>query len=159
MFAALGDVSEADVLDLYAGSGALGIEALSRGANAVVFVEQAAQSVAVLRRNLETLELETRGRVVRDDVVRALRRMSRNGCRFDLVLADPPYASGALPPLLQEVADAAILKPGGTLLVERGRKDPVEGVPGLELREHRAYGDTVISRFEASSPSGGVSDR
>ena len=154
LFATLGDVSDAFVLDLYAGSGALGIEALSRGAERAVFVEQAAESVSVLRRNLETLDLEDRSRVLREDALRGLRRLAREGSSFDLVLADPPYAAGALEGLLREVAETGILHPGGTLVIERGRRHAVTPVAGLLLVEHREYGDTVITRFTAANPGG-----
>jgi 16S rRNA (guanine(966)-N(2))-methyltransferase RsmD len=159
LFATLGDVSEAAVLDLYAGSGALGIEALSRGASSAVFVEKAPSSVSVLRKNLEALEIEERGRVLRKDALRAIRQLAREGARFDLVLADPPYAEAALEPLLREIAEAAILQPGATLVIERGRRHPVAAVPGLTLVEHREYGDTVVTRFTASPHSGGWNDR
>lgn len=154
----LGDVSDAAVLDLFAGSGALGIEALSRGAAHVVFVEQSASSVAILRRNLEALELAQRGRVVRDDALRAIRRLAKEHPRFDLVLADPPYAADLAGPLLQALGEAGILRPGGTLVVERGRRHPVPAASGLELEEERVYGDTVLSRFVAIEDPGGPKD-
>jgi len=153
-FAILGDLSDAMVLDLYAGSGALGIEALSRGARFVVFVEQASASLDVLRRNLADLDLEGRSRVMRGDAVRSIRRLGGEGVRFDLVLADPPYAT-PIDSMLRELVAAGILSPGGTLVVERGRGHAVTPVEGLALVESREYGDTVLSRLEASIPSGG----
>jgi 16S rRNA (guanine(966)-N(2))-methyltransferase RsmD len=156
LFALLGDVSDASVLDLFAGSGALGIEALSRGASRAVFVEQSPATIAVLERNLAELELNERSRVLRGDVGRVLRRLARERDRFDLVLADPPYASGALDRLLHDVVDAGVLLPGGMLVIERGRRHPVPLVSGLRLVEHREYGDTVITRFAASRDPGGA---
>lgn len=150
LFATLGDVSDTSVLDLYAGSGALGIEALSRGAESAVFVEKAAASLSALRRNLTSLGLSERSRVLHEDAPRAVRRLAREQARFDLVLADPPYAAGGLDALLRELADARILLPGATLVIERGRRHPVTTVAGLSVVEHRAYGETVISRFTAS---------
>jgi 16S rRNA (guanine966-N2)-methyltransferase len=158
LFATLGDVSEASVLDLYAGSGALGIEALSRGAASVVFVERAAQSASVLRQNLEVLGLLERGRVLRVDALRGIRTLAREGAGFDLVLADPPYAADALASLLPELAGAGILHAGATLVVERGRRHPVPAVEGLTLVDHREYGDTVLTRFTASTRPGGESN-
>jgi 16S rRNA (guanine966-N2)-methyltransferase len=161
LFALLGDVADASVLDLYAGSGALGIEALSRGASDVVFVEHAPASVSLLKRNLAVLGLTERSRVLRDDALHGLRRLAREGARFDLVLADPPYAAGELDRLLHGIAAAGVLLPGGTLVVERGRRHPVSpaSVPGLRLVEHREYGDTVITRFAGSRDPGGQDDR
>jgi len=161
LFALLGDVADASVLDLYAGSGALGIEALSRGASDVVFVEHAPASVSLLKRNLAALSLTERSRVLRDDALHGLRRLAREGARFDLVLADPPYAAGELDRLLHGIAAAGVLLPGGTLVVERGRRHPVlpASVPGLRLVEHREYGDTVITRFAGSRDPGDQDDR
>lgn len=144
LFARMADLEGVAVLDLYAGTGALGIEALSRGADNVVFVERAAASVAVLRRNLERLELTARARVLRDDVSRALRRLAREGRRFDLVLADPPYAASGVEDALSRLASGGILPPGGTLVVERGRRHPLAAIPGLVEVESRRYGDTVV---------------
>lgn len=154
LFATLGDVSDAAVLDLFAGTGALGIEALSRGASSVVFVERSRETAAVLRRNLEALGLEERARIIRSDALRAIRTLAREDARFDLVLADPPYAADALAPLLPALAGAGILLPGGTLVVERGRRHAVPAVDGLALVEHREYGDTVITRYCATHAGG-----
>jgi 16S rRNA G966 N2-methylase RsmD len=124
-----------------------------------VFVEQAPASVSVLKRNLAELGLADRSRVVRGDALRAIRTLARGRERFDLVLADPPYAFAALEPLLREIADTGILLPGGMLVVERGRRHPVPLVSGLRLIEDREYGDTVITRFAASPDAGGPDDR
>ena len=116
LFAWLGDLEGVRALDLYAGSGALGIEALSRGAATAVFVDVAAPSLAALRRNLADLGLRERTRDVRGDVVRALRRLARERARFDLVFADPPYASNESERLFAEDALRDLLAPGGCLL-------------------------------------------
>ena len=99
LFARL-DVEDADVLDLYAGTGTLGIEALSRGARSAVFVDRASSSLSVLRGNLKKLKLISRSRVVSGDARRQLARLAREGEQFHLVLADPPYAGGELEALL-----------------------------------------------------------
>ncbi|MGH0030023.1 MAG: 16S rRNA (guanine(966)-N(2))-methyltransferase RsmD [Myxococcota bacterium] len=156
LFAILGDLSDARVLDLYAGTGALGIEALSRGAESVVFIEKALPSLEALRRNLSDRAREPRSRVLRGDVLRGLRRLAGEGARFDLVLADPPYEA-PVEDLLVALAGSGLLAPGGTLVLERGRGQTVAAVDGLGLVEHREYGDTVMSRFEASA-SGGCAD-
>src|SRR5574341_849527 len=81
----------ARVLDLFAGAGGVGLEALSRGAAHATFVERAAAAVAALRRNVATLALESRVQVLRGDVGRELERLARDGARFDIVFLDPPY--------------------------------------------------------------------
>src|SRR5262245_7474683 len=139
VFAWLGDLEGVRALDLYAGSGALGIEALSRGATATVFVDQAPASLDALRRNLADLELRGRARVVRGDVVRALRRLARERAQFDLVFADPPYASGEAARLLAEPALRDVLARGGTLVLECGRRHDLPTPEGFAVVEERHY--------------------
>jgi pantetheine-phosphate adenylyltransferase len=149
LFGSLGALDDTRVLDLYAGSGALGIEALSRGAAFAVFVDQSSSSVEILRRNLDDLALRSRARVVRDAACRAVRRLARAGERFDLVLADPPYASGEAARAVEEVAASGILSPGGMLVVECRRRHSLPTPEGLVPVDERTYGDTAVVRFEA----------
>ena len=145
VFAVLGDLAGARVLDLYAGAGTLGIEALSRGAASVVFVERAERSVVVLRANLEELALEPVGRILRSDAVRALRRLADQEACFDLVFVDPPYASDEAARALSALADGNLLAPEATVVVEASRRHPVAPVEGLVSIDERRYGDTLIT--------------
>jgi len=120
---------DADVLDLFAGSGALGIEALSRGARSAVFVERAHAALGSLRQNLDELGLRARARVIAAPVQRALAALRREGARFALVLADPPYRSTDLPDLAQRGQLAELLREDGVLIVERA----VERAAGREV--------------------------
>ncbi|MFQ5417807.1 MAG: 16S rRNA (guanine(966)-N(2))-methyltransferase RsmD [Myxococcota bacterium] len=151
LFARLGDLEGADVLDCYAGSGALGIEALSRGARSLVCIERARGTAAILAKNLELLGLDSSSRVIRDEVTAALPRLGRARERFDLVLMDPPYASKEAPEALAALVRAGVLAVGATVVLERGRSHPVPDVEGLSPLDERRYGDTVISRFTASA--------
>ncbi|MFN2617128.1 MAG: 16S rRNA (guanine(966)-N(2))-methyltransferase RsmD [Thermoleophilaceae bacterium] len=139
LFSMLGDVSGARVLDLYAGSGALGIEALSRGAARALFVDSDRAAVAAIRRNLEAVD--SAAEVRRQDVVRFL--AAGTGGTFDLVFVDPPYDSPGrlgdslserLPPLLSQ--DARIV-------TESDKRKPLE--LELPLVTERTYGDTRIA--------------
>jgi 16S rRNA (guanine966-N2)-methyltransferase len=145
----------ARVLDLYAGAGGLGLEALSRGAEQVTFVERANASLTALRRNVDSVGLPG-ATVVADDAARALRG-PLPGAPFDLVFADPPYRlpKAQLAALLAEVVGH--LAPGATVVVERAARDgappwPAELSPG----DPRRYGDTALHRatLEGSDPSG-----
>jgi 16S rRNA (guanine966-N2)-methyltransferase len=138
LFSILGDVSGARVLDLFAGSGALGIEALSRGAAAVVFVDKDPRSVAVIRRNLETVGAS--GQISRRD---ALGFLAAAEGTYDLVLIDPPYDSAAriAGPLAQRLP--AVLAEGARVVTESDKRHPLE-LP-LPLLLERAYGDTRIA--------------
>jgi 16S rRNA (guanine966-N2)-methyltransferase len=158
LFARLGDLDGAAVLDLFAGTGALGIESLSRGAASLVCVERSRGVAAVLAENLEALGLLSSSRVLSEDVLAAVRRLGRAGERFDLVLLDPPYASGEARGALAALVEAGIAAPGAMVVLERSRSHPVADVPGLELLDERRYGDTVITRFRAGAapePRGG----
>jgi 16S rRNA (guanine966-N2)-methyltransferase len=138
LFSILGDVSGTRVLDLYAGSGALGIEALSRGAESAVFVERDVRAAAVIERNLASLGLEER--VVREDAVRFLAR--REGT-FDLVFCDPPYDSASRlgGPLAERLP--ALTSEDARIVTESDKRTPLE-LP-LPLLTERTYGDTRIA--------------
>jgi 16S rRNA (guanine966-N2)-methyltransferase len=139
------------VLDLYAGSGSLAIEAVSRGAESAVCIERAAGSLAALRENLQRLELRDRIRVVAGDAVASVRRLGRAGERFDLVLLDPPYASGQGGRALEALVASGVLAPGAVVVYERGRGSEAPAVAGLALLDERRYGDTVLTRFAAAA--------
>lgn len=149
LFGRLADLEGASVLDLYAGSGALGIEAISRGAEAAVFVDRAAHTLAVLRANLATLEIDPVSRVMAGDVPQVVARLGRARERFDLALLDPPYASDEPARALEALVDSEILAPGAIVVLERSRRHPSPRVSGLSELDERRYGDTVVARFIA----------
>ena len=137
IFSILGDVSGARVLDLFCGTGALGIEALSRGAAEATLVDS---KPGTARRNVESLGLDQRARVVRADAARFLRRAEP--ASFDLVLCDPPYRladrlAAELDPLVR-----AALAQGGRVMIESSPDNPLQ--MSLSMITERAYGDTLI---------------
>jgi len=140
----IGSLAGKNVLDLYAGSGAVGLEALSRGARDVLMVESDAQAVAVIRANIETVGLEG-ARVTRDRVERVL--ASRGGPdRYDLVFADPPYAmtTAAVTRVLTLLADGW-LADDALVVVERAtRSGPVHWPPGYLPGKSRRYGEATF---------------
>lgn len=144
LFARLGDLSGAAVLDLFAGSGALGIEALSRGADRAVFAERARPALACLAANLADLGLAAASRVLRGDVSAALRRLARERERFDLVLMDPPYGAAGLSLALGDVVRGGLLAPEGTLVLETSWRHPPGVTAGLERVDERRYGETLV---------------
>jgi 16S rRNA (guanine(966)-N(2))-methyltransferase RsmD len=148
------DPSDATLLDLYAGSGALGIEALSRGAAHCVFVEHSVQCAAVLRENLASLELGPRAEVIVADAVRAIRRLAEGGRRFDLALLDPPYASEEVGRALAALAGSELLPDGAMVVIETSRRKPPAPVAGLEAVDERRYGDTLITRLRRARAAG-----
>lgn len=155
LFSSLGVLQGARVLDLYAGTGALGIEALSRGAARAVFVERVRAAADVLRRNLAALALGAdEAEVLQADAQAALRRLARAGERFDLVLADPPYASGEAAGALAALAASGVLAPEALVVVETSRRHPVGEVAGLVRVSERRYGDTLVEWLRAAEDRG-----
>jgi 16S rRNA (guanine966-N2)-methyltransferase len=152
LFTRLGDLDGASVLDLYAGTGTLGIEAISRGARDVVFIEHAPRSLAVLRANVAALGLDASARVIAADAARGVERLGREGARFDLVLLDPPYAAGEVGRALEALVAARVLAPHAVVVVESGRRHPVPSVAGLTPLDERRYGDSVITQLVAAQP-------
>ncbi len=136
----------AEVLDLFAGSGGLGIEALSRGAKRALFVEVAPPVARILRENLAALDLEERAEVWTGGAARALRRLRTLGRRFDLVFMDPPYAadvSGELGLL------SGVLGDEGLVVLEQSKRHPLMGAPeGLRMERNVRYGETELQFLE-----------
>jgi 16S rRNA (guanine966-N2)-methyltransferase len=160
LFSALGGVEGERVLDLYAGSGALAIEALSRGAEHATCVERAPSALSALRRNLAELSLEQRCRVVAKPLARALPALLAHG-PYDLLLADPPYEMVADGSLARELgallASEGLLGSGARLVVEHAARDPAPELVRTELQRSRRYGDTCLSFYlvtRAPGPGG-----
>jgi 16S rRNA (guanine966-N2)-methyltransferase len=146
VFNLIGPVDGAEVLDLYAGSGAMGLEALSRGAARATFVESDRTAAETILRNLDKLRLDD-AIVLREDAARKLAADAAGGRRYDLVLVDPPYAmlANALPTLAAHLP--AVLAASGVAIVESGAREE----PDLPLpkRTSRRYGSVRITVFEA----------
>jgi 16S rRNA (guanine(966)-N(2))-methyltransferase RsmD len=151
LFSILGDdVEGARALDLFAGTGALGIEALSRGAASALFVDADARALAVLRKNLAALGLERRARAQQAKLPRALKTLLRAGPAFDIIFADPPYRTSLARETIELLA-AAPWFPGWRCVVVETEKEAdvtrwVERAAGARVSvDRRVYGDTAIS--------------
>lgn len=134
-----------EVLDLFAGSGQLGIEALSRGASRAVFVDERADALAVVRENLRRTHLTERAEVVRADYLGYLDRCKK---RFRLVFLDPPYAEKYLENAIKRISEIDILAEGGIIVTERPADKPLDGdFSGLVRSKDYRYGKTAITLF------------
>ncbi len=135
----------ARVLDLYAGTGALGIEALSRGAGHCDFVERDTRTAKVIEQNLATLSLSSQSRVLCAPALRALASLQGP---YDLVMLDPPYASLETSEALRQLVALNLIAKGGVVVVEHAWRDGAPATPfGLTLDKTRRYGDTAVSYY------------
>lgn len=156
LFSILRDLSDLRVLDLYAGSGALGIEALSRGASFAVFVEAARPALQSLRENLTKLGLEAASQVLPLRVDAARPQLSRHA-PFDLVLCDPPWKDVAEARAeLEQLAQAGLFAPTARLVLEHAAKGPPAETPGsrLQVVDQRRWGDTAVTIYQPAGVPG-----
>ena len=135
-------IEGAYVIDLFAGSGALGIEALSRGATGVIFVDREPRGLAILRQNLEALDLKERARVVRGDVVHWLEGSSEDIMRAGFIFMDPPYDDVVLDRALK-VLDRQMIDT--TVVAEHSRRHELPALARLRVDRQRRYGDTMVT--------------
>jgi len=157
IFNILGPPPDGAVLDLFAGTGALGLESLSRGARRVVFVERDRHALAVLRQNIKDLAADSRSQVLAADVRTGIRRLAAAATapdagpesRFSWVFMDPPYATEASD-VLGELADKDLLAVCAVVIVEHDRRHrPPASIGGLFLTDRREYGDTELSFYRS----------
>jgi 16S rRNA (guanine966-N2)-methyltransferase len=134
------------VLDLFAGTGNLGIEALSRGAKRAIFVEDGKQALRLIQRNLTKIGLKERSEILSRDVIRAIGILKQRGEYFDLILMDPPYEKGLIRKTLLKLNSQMIYHKDSVLVIEHNRREPLPDIlEGWNLIRQRRMRDTVIS--------------
>ncbi len=142
------DLSGQRVLDLFAGSGSLSLEALSRGAASALLVDESEEAAGLMRRNLEALGFTGQARIWSKPVGKALSRLAAEGTRYDAIFLDPPYDHGWVNKALAMVARGRVLQAGGIAVAEHSVRERVEERHGeLVRRDRRRYGDTMLSFF------------
>ncbi len=140
------DVPGARVLDLFGGTGQLGIEALSRGAVSAVFVDELDSACKLIKENLRRTKLEAKGRVVRSDYMAYLKTCRE---KFDIILLDPPYAEVFLENSLKIISEIDILQSGGIIVAERPLgKEIVWDLPGFSRSKDYKYGKSLLTLFK-----------
>ena len=132
-------------LDLFSGSGAIGIEALSRGARKAVFIENNPKAVECIRENLSCTHLEEGALVLESDVITGLKRLEGRNYRFDLIFMDPPYAGGFYEPVLKEILNAGILSEEGYVVAESANDFDFPKVAGFKINKERKCGPAVMT--------------
>lgn len=142
-------LQEAVVLDLFAGTGALGIEAVSRGASKVFFVEKNRSALNVIKSNVSSCGIEDISILIQYDIVKDLHCLDRYKELFDLVLMDPPYSKNTLIPTLTNLGKSGVLKKNATIVVEHSKLEKIpENITGFSLEDQRKYGKTSVSFLE-----------
>ncbi len=142
------------VLDLYSGTGAFGLEVLSRGASSVCFVEKVAERADQIKKNIERFHLQKKSDVLNKDVFSSLVRMGRQKRSFDIVFLDPPYADNLCADTVKQIAENGVVKPGGFVAAECPKKiDLPEEVGSLKQIMLRRYGQTKVVIYQAASLS------
>jgi 16S rRNA (guanine966-N2)-methyltransferase len=149
IFNILSSVEDKKVLDLFAGSGALGIEALSRGAQEAVFVDNSFSSLDLIRKNLEKLGFREKSSLIKKNVLRFLKGEAEG--KFDLILADPPYGKGLCQKVLEILAEKDSLIADGVLVIEHHKKEKIEKLGNFISLQEKKYGDTLVSFFRKIS--------
>jgi len=150
IFDILGQRCDGDVVcDLYAGSGALSIEAAKRGARKIVLVERDHHALRAIRSNVERRPAACDAEVLQADAVEGLQRLARRGDRFDLVFADPPYDRGEVERVLSAMQQCSVLAEDGVMVVEHSPRERGQDRYGdLRRVDERKYGQTSVSFFE-----------
>ncbi len=134
------------VLDLYAGSGSLGLESLSRGSIDAVFVDEADWAVKVIRQNLSDLGIERKGTIVQAEVLRSIDKFKKQGRQFSLVFVDPPFNKGLVKKTLLKLDQSGIVLPFGQVVVGHTRQEELpEGLQELKLARTKKFGQPCLS--------------
>jgi 16S rRNA (guanine(966)-N(2))-methyltransferase RsmD len=144
------------VLDLFAGTGSLGIEALSRGALGALFIDKSIQAINLINKNLQRCGFDEAGSVMKKDLCRGLpRNRAFLKKQFGLVFMDPPYGKAFIPPLLKELSDKKMLSPSSIVVTESSKMDSLPTVSGeFQMVDRRTYGETNINVYYCGGTHG-----
>lgn len=145
IFSILWDVKGLTVLDLYAGTGSMGIEALSRGASKAVFVDKDREAVRLIHKNLETCHFAEHGRIFPISVGKAIANLEASGESFDLIFVDPPYQQRLIEKTFSKLANSLLITEKTRMVTEHHPKEPFPEIEGLILTDQRKYGQTLVS--------------
>ena len=144
------DIADCRFLDLFGGTGAVGIEALSRGAAYACFADKAAEAVDCIRRNLDKTKLAVRSEVFHADAMAVLAKLAARNDVFDIAFLDPPYETGLAKQAAEAVLSAGLLSESGLLVIECSAKEKALSLTGARLWKEKRYGAAVMGIYEVS---------
>jgi 16S rRNA (guanine966-N2)-methyltransferase len=154
LYSQIGPLTGFKVLDLFSGTGAMALEALSRGATKAWLVDPGEEAGRIIPANIKNCHFGERAVFVRQGASAALKRLTGDA-PFELICMDPPYGRDLIPPVLSAIDELSLLAEQGLVVAESGLKDPVpDKVGGLTCLEHRRYGSTIIHLFAATETKG-----
>lgn len=145
IFDILGDMESLNVLDLFAGTGSVGIEALSRGASSATFVDNNPHALALLFDNLKKLQLLTQSHILKKNVNNAMEFLAKKHLQFDLIFLDPPYDQNYINTSLEKIVNCNLLNKNGLIISEHSPRELPNFLSGLCLVDQRKYGQTLVS--------------
>lgn len=151
IFNILWSVEGLRVLDCFAGTGNIGLEALSRGAAHATFVDSGREAIDLIRKNIAICKFEDQTTLLPYAAHVAIAKLAKQGAQFDLIFVDPPYSKDLVNPSIQQIVDAGLLAPDGQIICEHFPKEVLTPPTGYTLTDERHYGQTVISFVRAQT--------
>lgn len=149
IFNILFDVRGAHVLDLFAGTGSIGLEAISRGAASAIFVDNDRGAVSVIKDNIKKCRFENESLIIPMSVDIAIKQLGNKEEQFDLIFVDPPYLKDLVISTIRNITAARLLKDDGLIITEHHPKEPIIDLPaGLKISDERKYGQTLVTFIE-----------
>ncbi|MCB1215523.1 MAG: 16S rRNA (guanine(966)-N(2))-methyltransferase RsmD [Deltaproteobacteria bacterium] len=148
LFDILGDLSGKQILDLFAGTGSLGLTGLSKGASACVFVDADSQAIHLIQENLKKIGFYAQAQVLQKKVLEAIPYLENKKQSFDIIFVDPPYDQGLLMPSLKALSASSLASKKTVLICEHSPREVPSFLSGLELIDQRKYGQTWVSFFK-----------
>ncbi len=154
LFNLLGPLTEKTFLDLFAGSGSVGIEAASRGAKEIVFIEKDKKIAAIAQKNIVTCNLDQSCRVIARDISTGLSELFQQGYEFDIVFADPPYSRGLVEKTLKLLKEKPVLAKEAVIVIQHSTREDVASLADAQniIKDQRKYGDNALTFLEMERP-------
>lgn len=150
IFNILFDVSGLKVLDVFAGTGSIGLEAVSRGATQAIFIDNDREAITLIRKNIELCKFQGSCELLPYHVEKALKILQGRGEKFDLIFVDPPYLKDLVNPTIQKISELGLLANSGKIITEHHPKEPITNLPeDLHISDQRKYGQTLLTFLTA----------
>ncbi|PIR20815.1 MAG: 16S rRNA (guanine(966)-N(2))-methyltransferase RsmD [Deltaproteobacteria bacterium CG11_big_fil_rev_8_21_14_0_20_47_16] len=151
IFNILWNVEGLRVLDCFAGTGNIGLEALSRGASHATFIDSGREAIELIRKNIAICKFEAQTTLIPYAAATGIAKLGRESAQFDLIFVDPPYNKNLVNPSIRQIVDASLLAPEGKIICEHFPKEVLTPPEGYELTDERKYGQTLISFLSSNS--------